>query len=289
MTRVTASIFRCTLKTVFRMKHFLMIISLLFNQALTNGEGLLHLNQFTLVKGPIVIEGVKANASGLAYHAERDSLFVVLDQPQRVVEINFDGSLKRKINLNKFQDTEGITWITGDTFAIAEEGKCNIVLAELEPGDGGVSWKKARKLKLEIKVNSLNGIEGITYDPIKKLFFVAREKSSTALFKVLPPPNGSKENPTSILMTVAGRGLKDISGLHYNAQNERLLILSHESACVVEANKYGIEKSRLSLKGGQAGLKHTVLKAEGVALDKRGALYIVGEPNQLFIFEKKNN
>jgi uncharacterized protein YjiK len=57
----------------------------------------------------------------------------------------------------------------------------------------------------------------------------------------------------------------------------------------VEANKYGIEKSRLSLKGGQAGLKHTVLKAEGVALDKRGALYIVGEPNQLFIFEKKNN
>lgn len=269
------------------MKLFLILTSLLLHQVLANGERLLHLNQYILVKGPIVIEGIKANASGLAYHAERDSLFVVLDQPQRVVEINFDGSLKRKIDLNKFQDTEGIAWVTGDIFAIAEEGKCNIVLVELEPNDGGVSWKKAKKLKLEIKVNSLNGIEGLAYDPIKKLFFVAREKGSAALFKILQPPNGSKENPTSILMTVAGRGLKDISGLHYNAQSERLLILSHESACVVEANKYGIEKSRLSLKGGQSGLKQTVLKAEGVALDKRGTLYIVGEPNQLFIFDKK--
>ena len=275
------------LGNVFRMKLFLIITSLLILHVPINGEKLLHLNQYTLVNGPIVIEGVKANASGLAYHAERDSLFVVLDQPQRVVEINFDGSLKRKIDLNKFQDTEGIAWIKGDMFAIAEEGKCTIVLVELEPGDGGVSWKKAKKLNLKINVNPLNGIEGLAYDPIKKLFFVAREKSSAALFKVLQPPNGSTESPTSILMTVAGRGLKDISGLHYNSQDERLLILSHESTCVVEANKYGIEKSRLSLKGGQAGLKQSVLKAEGVALDKRGTLYIVGEPNQLFIFDKK--
>ena len=56
---------------------------------------------------------------------------------------------------------------------------------------------------------------------------------------------------------------------------------------MVEANKYGIEKSRLSLKGGRSGLKQTVLKAEGVALDNRGTLYIVGEPNQLFVFNPK--
>ena len=280
--------FKGYIGNVFRMKFFLIIISLLLNQELTKGDKQLNLNQYTLVKGPIVIEGVKANASGLTYSAKRDSLFVVLDQPQRVVEITFDGSLKRKIDLNKFQDTEGIAWVTEDIFAIAEEGKCNIVLTELEPGDGGVSWKKSKKLTLGIKVNPLNGIEGLAYDPIKKSFFVAREKGSAALFKVLIPPVGSKENPISILMTVAGRGLKDISGLHYNSKKERLLILSHESACVVEADKYGIEKSRLSLIGGQAGLKQTVIKAEGVSLDKRGTLYIVGEPNQLFVFEKKN-
>ena len=123
------------LGNVFRMKLFLIITSLLILHAPINGEKLLHLNQYTLVNGPIVIEGVKANASGLAYHAERDSLFVVLDQPQRVVEINFDGSLKRKIDLNKFQDTEGIAWIKGDMFAIAEEGK---TVAEFLSANSGV-------------------------------------------------------------------------------------------------------------------------------------------------------
>ena len=138
--------FKGYIGNVFRMKFFLIIISLFLNQELTKGDKQLNLNQYTLVKGPIVIEGVKANASGLTYSAKRDSLFVVLDQPQRVVEITFDGSLKRKIDLNKFQDTEGIAWVTEDIFAIAEEGKCNIVLTELEPGDGGVSWKKSKKL-----------------------------------------------------------------------------------------------------------------------------------------------
>ena len=110
---------------------------LLLGPALGQAEESLALDQYTLAKGPIVIEGVKANASGLAYHAGRDSLFVVLDQPQRVVEIGFDGSLKRKIDLNKFKDTEGIVWLGDDHFAIVEEVKCNIVIAELEPGDGG--------------------------------------------------------------------------------------------------------------------------------------------------------
>ena len=269
------------------MKPIFFAALLLVGQALGQAEESLHLDRYTLAKGPIAIEGVKANASGLAYHAGRDSLFVVLDQPQRVVEIGFDGSLKRRIDLNKFKDTEGIVWLHDDQFAIVEEAKCNIVLAELEPGDGAVSWKKAHKLKLDIKVNLLNGIEGLAYDPVAKRFFAAREKSSAAVFKILPPPPNSEVKPTSILMTLAGRGLKDISGLHYDSRSERLLILSHESACVVEANKYGIEKARLSLKAGRSGLNQTVLKAEGVAIDKRGTLYIVGEPNQLFVFKPR--
>ena len=64
---------------VFWMKLLLIATLFLLGQALTNTEELPRLNQYELVKGPIVIEGVKANASGLAYHPERDSLFVVLE------------------------------------------------------------------------------------------------------------------------------------------------------------------------------------------------------------------
>ena len=268
------------------MGRLLSLICLLLGQALGQAEESLRLDQYTLAKGPVVIEGVSQNASGLTYHAGRDSLFVVLDAPQRIVELGPDGSLKRKINLNKFDDTEGITWLGENQFAVAEEARGNIVIVELEPKDGGVSWKKARRLTTDIKVNLTNGLEGIAYDPLAKRYFVAREKRSPAIFKIIPPKPESDAPPISILMSLAGRGLRDISGLHYDAKRERLLILSHESACIVEANKYGIETSRLLLRGGKSGLSRTIFKAEGIALDKRDALYVVSEPNLLYVFEK---
>ena len=268
------------------MRELFITASLLLGQALGQAELPPRLDQYTLAKGPVVIGGVSQNASGLTYHAGRDSLFVVLDAPQRVIELGLDGSLKRKINLNKFEDTEGIVWLGENRFAVVEEAHGNIVLIELEPKDGGVSWKKAKKLKPDIKVNATNGLEGIAYDPLAKCFFVAREKRSPAVFKIIPPKPESNTPPTAILMSLAGRGLRDISGLQYDAKNERLLILSHESACVVEANKYGIETSRLLLRGGKAGLSRTIFKAEGIALDKRGTLYIVSEPNLLYVFKK---
>ncbi len=268
------------------MRKLLPTVALLFGLALSQAEPLPCLDQYTLVKGPMVIGGVSKNASGLTYHAGRDTLFVVLDAPQRIVELSLAGSFKRKINLNKFDDTEGITWLGENRFALVEEARGNIIIVELEPKDGGVSWKKATRIRTDIKVNLTNGLEGIAYDPLAKRFFVAREKNSPAVFKIIPPKPESDVPPTSIMMSLAGRGLRDISGLHYDAKGERLLILSHESACVVAANKYGIEICRLLLRGGKSGLSRTIVKAEGIALDKRGALYVVSEPNLLYVFEK---
>ena len=267
------------------MKHLFTVAWVVLGQVFGPAEDTPRLDQYTLAKGPVVIEGVSQNASGLTYHAKRDSLFVVLDAPQRIVELDLDGSLKRKINLNKFDDTEGITWLGENRFAVAEEARGNIVIVELEPKDGGVSWKKAEKLRTDIKVNLTNGLEGIAYDPLAKHFFVAREKRSPAVFKIIPPKPAGNAPPPSILMSLAGRGLRDISGLHYDAKQERLLILSHESACIVEANKYGIETSRLLLRGGKSGLSRTIFKAEGVALDKHDTLYVISEPNLLYVFK----
>jgi len=268
------------------MKPILMVTLLLLGQALGPAEESLHLDQYTLAEGPVVIEGVRENASGLTYNAERNSLFVVLDAPQRVVELELDGTLKRKINLNKFDDTEGIAWLGENRFAVIEEARGNIVLVEFEPKDGGVSWKKAKKLETSIQVNTTNGLEGIAYDPFAKRYFVAREKRSPAVFKIIPTKQESGAQTTAILMSLAGRGLRDISGLHYDAKHKRLLILSHESACVVETNPYGIESSRLLLRGGKSGLNRTIFKAEGIALDNHGRLYVISEPNLLYVFQK---
>ncbi len=76
----------------------------------------------------------------------------------------------------------------GDRFAVVEEARGNIVLIELEPKDGGVSWKKAKKLNLDIKVNTTNGLEGIAYDPLAMRFFVARENA--------PQPSSKSSRPS---------------------------------------------------------------------------------------------
>ena len=177
------------------MRELFITASLLLGQALGQAELPPRLDQYTLAKGPVVIGGVSQNASGLTYHAGRDSLFVVLDAPQRVIELGLDGSLKRKINLNKFEDTEGIVWLGENRFAVVEEAHGNIVLIELEPKDGGVSWKKAKKLKPDIKVNATNGLEGIrseehTSELQSRRNLVCRllleKKKSNIVYRLLP-------------------------------------------------------------------------------------------------------
>ena len=101
MTWVTRRQRGCILPTArHRKRGLITAASLLLGQALGQAEESTRLDQYTLAKGPVVIGGVSQNASGLTYHTGRDSLFVVLDSPQRIVEINLDGSLKRKISLN---------------------------------------------------------------------------------------------------------------------------------------------------------------------------------------------
>ncbi|MEC8989093.1 MAG: SdiA-regulated domain-containing protein, partial [Verrucomicrobiota bacterium] len=74
------------------MKHLFTVACLLLGQVFGPAEETPRLDQYTLARGPVVIGGVSQNASGLTYHAKRDSLFVVLDAPQRIVELGLDGS-----------------------------------------------------------------------------------------------------------------------------------------------------------------------------------------------------
>ena len=82
-------------------------------------------------------------------------------------------------------------------------------------------------------------------------------------------------------------GMKDLSGIHFHAPTRHLLILSDESRCLVECTTSGVEVSRMSLARGSAGLKSSVPQPEGVTMDGEGRLYIVSEPNMLYIFEKR--
>ncbi|GIT78037.1 MAG: hypothetical protein Ct9H300mP32_4190 [Verrucomicrobiota bacterium] len=143
------------------MKHLVTVACLLLGQVFGPAEETPRLTS-TPWPGGLVIGGVSQNASGLTYHASETAYSSCSTRHSGLSNWASTVPFKRKINLNKFDDTEGNTWLGKKTRVCrGRGGRGNIVIVELEPKDGGVSWKKAEKLRTDIKVNLTNGLEGI--------------------------------------------------------------------------------------------------------------------------------
>lgn len=248
------------------------------------------LDKYRLAKGRKIASLV--NASGLTYSSETKSLFLVTNKPCYVVELDFDGTIKRAIFLSNFNDTEGIVHAGGFTFYIAEERRGNICRVTIGRRTKRIEWSDRKVLKLYVEGDADNkGLEGLAYDSERRRLFSVKEKRPLKLYQVEAPKDSSKKsgrikfkNPWDLDKN--GWGLKDVSAVHYHAASGHLLILSHESHCLVETTLEGKEISRLSLRRGSAGLTGDVPQAEGVTMDDEGNIYICSEPNLLYVFRK---
>ena len=248
------------------------------------------LDKFRLVKGQRIAS--LRNASGLTYCSETKSLFLVTNKPCYVVELTLDGTVKRAIFLSGFDDTEGIVHAGGTTFYIAEERRGMICRVSLGRKTKRVDYADRKVLRLYVEGDADNkGLEGLAYDSERRRLFSIKEKHPLKLYQVDAPPDSQKksgtikfENPWNL--DKSSLGLKDVSAVHYHAASGHLLILSHESRCLVETTLDGKEISRLSLTRGSAGLTADVPQAEGVTMDDDGNIYICSEPNLLYVFKK---
>ncbi|MED5663798.1 SdiA-regulated domain-containing protein, partial [Enterobacter hormaechei] len=66
------------------------------------------------------------------------------------------------------------------------------------------------------------------------------------------------------------------------------LVLSAESHLLLELDEKGEPVSFISLLGGFNGLDSKIPRAEGVAIDDEGTIYMVSEPNLFYVFRKKS-
>ncbi len=71
-----------------------------------------------------------ANASGLTFNPLSQTLLVVFNRPARIMELGLDGSKKRTITLHGFNDTEGMTHIRHNIFAVLEERRQTICIID---------------------------------------------------------------------------------------------------------------------------------------------------------------
>ncbi|MDF5825366.1 SdiA-regulated domain-containing protein [Pseudomonas aeruginosa] len=82
--------------------------------------------------------------------------------------------------------------------------------------------------------------------------------------------------------------MRNVSALSVDPRTGHTLVLSAESHLLLELDEKGEPVSFISLLGGFNGLDSKIPRAEGVAIDDEGTIYMVSEPNLFYVFRKKS-
>lgn len=237
------------------------------------------------------VRGISNNLSGITYNPDTKSLWVITNGPTMLFELDVELNVKRQIILNNFDDTEGVVYIGEGRYLIADEYSQMITMATIHEDTESLDRNKLRHLNINVDGNGNKGLEGITYDLTSKTIYTVRERDPMKLMKV----EGFTKNLGSIDISVPEKisinnlYLDDLSGLHFEKKSQNLLLLSHESHMLAEVNLMGDKVSYIDLDANFNGLEKKIKQAEGVTMDNAGNLYIVSEPNLIYLYQKDFN
>lgn len=265
--------------------------------------GSVDLGNYQLAQGPITISGIPDDLSGVTYNSLTNTLFMVTNKQESIYETDLNGNLLRTIVLegtqanNVFYDIEDIVHISGNTFALVEERKGRVAIIDILPGTTYIEYSSADLIQMSGNWSFSNnsGLEGITYDPATGQFYVIKEKQDKILSTFNMPSSfpvtlGAVSNPCD-LESYTFDIMTDVSAIHHlgltsgfsdNDILDNFLILSDESEILVETDGNCQIISSLNVPVA------TNEKPEGVTMDNNGNLYIVAEPNKLYIYTNNN-
>ena len=253
----------------------------------TNAGPDIGLADYKLVDNPIILPNVEDDASAITFCPETRSLFVALNNPTCLIELDMEGKSKRRINLQGFHDTEGVAWVKGRTFAVIEERRRNLAFINVGTTTKSIQYRKAKTFLIEPQPFDNVGIEGVASDSSGNRLFIVKEKEPRRIYEVTMPEGSSKPRISFPWDVEKGNhGMKDLAGVFFHEPSGHLLILSEQSECIVECTTAGKKVARLSLKAGSAGLSADIPQPEGITMDDKGTLYICSEPNLIYIFKK---
>lgn len=228
------------------------------------------------------LEGVDNNLSGLSYDADNDRLLAVINRPSQLLVLDGEGRVLQRHRLHGASDVEAIAWLGGDEVALLQEGRRSVVLARLPSRDGEpIDLDHARVIALEMEKAGNNGPEGLAYDPVRDVLYVAKERSPTALYELHGVRHGDIVQVDRSAWLHGLEFATDISSLEFDPVNRHLLLLSDESQLLAEITADdGQPVSWRSLNTWSWQLP--IPQPEGVTLGRNGALYVVSEPNLFY-------
>lgn len=248
------------------------------------------LSDYRVVVEAQAIDGLHDDVSALTFDPERRTLFTVTNQNPELIELSLDGKVLRRIPLHGFGDAEAVEYVRKDVFVISDERQQRLFKVRLDEGTQRLDAAESEQFSLGIGRNGNKGFEGLAYDPDGKRLFVAKERDPIRIYEIHGFPRVPDEPLAVSVLDHPKRDrrlfVRDLSSLQYDRSTGHLLALSDESRLVVEIDTGGHPVSTLRLTRGRHGLQRDVPQAEGVAMDDRGVLYLVSEPNLFYVFRK---
>jgi uncharacterized protein YjiK len=233
---------------------------------------------------------LNAEASGVTYDKDTDSLFVVGDGGTSVVQIaKSDGHVLDSMTLNAgdFLDTEGITYVGGGKFVLVEERLRQADLFTYVPG-GTLRRADVQSVKLGATVGNV-GIEGITFDAKSGGYIAVRQSQPTNIFQAAinfaggsaTASDGTPILPTTdnppVLFDAAKTGLSAFNDVFSFSNIVPSSAPDYDNVVVIGAPDGKIVKTDRTGKVSSSLYMSATAQNEGVTMGSDGTLYAVGE------------
>ncbi|MFZ6045882.1 SdiA-regulated domain-containing protein [Pseudomonas sp. CR3202] len=224
--------------------------------------------------------------SDLAYNPVTGTLFTVTGKSPTLVELSREGEVLRKIPLKGFSNPEGVAVLEGGHVAVTDERRRTLSIFELDPQTRELTAGSTPEFDLGFPDSGNKGFEGIAWDPAKGRLILGKERSPVALFSLGSDGNDALDEVLRPLPSY-GLGMRNLSALSVDPRTGHLLVLSAQSNLLLELDEQGEPVSFISLLGGMNGLESRIPRAEGVAMDESGDIYVISEPNLFYVFRKE--
>ncbi|AQT12699.1 SdiA-regulated domain-containing protein [Pseudomonas protegens] len=233
-----------------------------------------------------VLPGMERDeASDLSYNPQTKTLFSVMGKYPFLVELSLQGDVLRKMPLVGWSNPEGVAVLENGLLAIVDEREHSLVIVKVDGSTRSLNVADFPKYDLGPSADQNKAFEAIAWNPRKQQLLLGEERPP-ALFtwssdgsQVL---KGNKQKLASDELD-----LRNLSALGIDPRTGHTLVLSADSHLLLELDEQGEQVSFMALLGGFNGLEKTIPRAEGVAMDEAGNLYMVSEPNLFYRFEKQ--
>jgi uncharacterized protein YjiK len=226
-------------------------------------------------------EGASVGLSGITYSPVTETVFGIRNVAgggdSEIYEWDRNGVLIRTIVTTNFTDTEGICWMSGNTFAIAEENPDNrITIVTITDATTTLDRSDFTATSFDTNAATDNlGVEGVAYDPVRDLLYFTTEKAQSGVWSIwtMNPTTGAVAELVESISGTVGASVTDIADIYYDQYTQHLFMLSQESNKVIEVTLDGYVVRELTITDFD--------QAEGLAFTPNMAtMFITGEAAQ---------